>query len=1044
MTRNPAGAAPEGGGDKILGIDYKISYTLSASPEIRQTEFVPFYGFHPVQTRGVSVCGGAESRDGGNASQTQSLSRCAILKPANGSSIKICFWTAILVLLGAILLRMWPPHGPSRSAGGRAHADGSGPVVLVGGDYDYPPYEFLDESGRPAGYNVELTRAVAGVMGLNVEIRLGPWGEIREALENGEIQAVNGMFYSEERAKRVDFSTPHTMIYHSAFARTQTPPIDSLADLRGRSLVVMRGDILHDFVLEREISDRVHAVDTQADALRELAEGRHDYALVAKLPGVYWIRELDLGHIRPVGPAFLPFRYCYAVPKGTRPELLSAFNEGLAILNQTGQYAEIYEKWLGPLGDRGEYLPRRFLWGFLGVVGFLVALLLAFFGWNRSMRRQVARRTGLLTREIEERKAAEQALQRWGQVFEHAQWGVAVGAADGERFEMLNPHYARLHGYEVEELLEMPIAAIRPPGGGGELSEQIQIAHARGHYVYQTRHRRKDGSLFPVKVDVTAVRDASGQVAYRVIHLQDITERLAAEAALKESESRFRMLAENIGDVFWLAAGSRGEEILYVSPAFRRVWGRSSDEAIVKPGVLLQSMVPEDREKTVQRFRALFLRGERFEAEYRIVRPGGEVRWIWDRGFPAGQTSDGRPCFAGLAQDITERKRAETELRQLNRRLQTVRECDRALVTARSEAEMLRAVCRTLVETGGYAMAWVGFARDDDARGVFPAASWGVDEGMLAAVRVSWSPAREGGGPVGRAIRTGAISLEADVTEAPDYEFWRELAETAGFRSAISLPLFWDGRVIGALSIYGESVDDFEPGEQELLEELANDLAFGVAARREREERRMAEFRLRESEARLKAIFSSVQVGIALIEAETHRVVDANPAALRMMRRPLEDVKGQVCHQFLCPAEAGACPITDLDQEIDESERELLTADGECLPILKSVVRVRLDGREHLLESFIDISERKAAEAEREKLIGELRKALSEIRTLRGFLPICASCKNIRDDEGYWHQIEIYIRNRADVDFTHSICPDCEKRLYGDLFDDEEDDPAPE
>jgi PAS domain S-box-containing protein len=967
-----------------------------------------------------------------------------MLMPTGGSFMKIRFWAAILGLPAVLFLWAWPSPGPDRSAAGPAHAAGSTSVIRVGGDYDYPPYEFLDESGRPTGYNVELTRAIAKVMGLNVEIRLGPWGEIREALENREIQAVHGMFFSEDRTRRVDFSSPHTIIFHSAFARRQTRPIDSLDGLRGRSLVVMRGDILHDFVVEQGLSDQVRVVDTQAEALRELAEGRHDYALAAKLPGMYWIRELELDGIRPVGPAFLPSRYCYAVAKGSRPELLSAFNEGLAILNQTGQYAEIYEKWLGPLGDRGEFLPRRFLWWSLSVIGLLLLLLLGGYLWSRGIRRQVARRTALLTREIEERKSAEQALQRWGQVFEHARWGVAVGAADGERFEMLNPHYARLHGYEVEELLALPIAAIRPRGGSGELREQIQTAHARGHYVYQTRHRRKDGTLFPVKVDVTAVRDATGDVAYRVIHLQDITKRLAAEAALKESESRFRMLAESIDDVFWLAAGNRGEEILYVSPAFQRVWGRSSDEVILEPGVLLDAMLPEDRDQTVQNFRALFQRGERYQAEYRIVRPGGEVRWIWDRGFPAGTTGDGRPCFAGLAQDITERKRAETELRLLNRRLQTVRECDQALVTARSEAEMLRAVCRTLVETGGYRMAWVGFARDDEDRGVFPAASWGVDEAMLASVRVAWSQTREGAGSVGRAIRTGATAAEADLSKASDFEFWRELADSAAFRSAISLPLFWDGRVIGALSIYGGSVNDFEPGERELLEELANDLAFGIAARREREERRMAEFRLRESEARLKAIFSSVQVGITLIDAETHRVVDANPAALRMMRRPLEDVKGQVCHQFLCPAEEGACPITDLDQEIDESERAVLTADGESVPILKSVVRVRLEGREHLLESFIDISERKAAEAEREKLIGELRKALSEIRTLRGFLPICASCKKIRDDEGYWHQIEIYIRNRADVDFTHSICPDCQERLYGELFDDDEDDPAPE
>jgi PAS domain S-box-containing protein len=77
-----------------------------------------------------------------------------------------------------------------------------------------------------------------------------------------------------------------------------------------------------------------------------------------------------------------------------------------------------------------------------------------------------------------------------------------------------------------------------------------------------------------------------------------------------------------------------------------------------------------------------------------------------------------------------------------------------------------------------------------------------------------------------------------------------------------------------------------------------------------------------------------------------------------------------------------------------------------------------------------EITGRKAAEAEREKLIGELQAALASIKTLRGFLPICASCKKIRDDKGYWNQLEIYLREHADVEFSHGICPDCARKLY--------------
>ena len=80
-----------------------------------------------------------------------------------------------------------------------------------------------------------------------------------------------------------------------------------------------------------------------------------------------------------------------------------------------------------------------------------------------------------------------------------------------------------------------------------------------------------------------------------------------------------------------------------------------------------------------------------------------------------------------------------------------------------------------------------------------------------------------------------------------------------------------------------------------------------------------------------------------------------------------------------------------------------------------------------------DITVRKVLEAERERLIGELKAALGEVRALEELLPICASCKKVRDDNGYWSQLDVYLRTRAAVEFTHGICPDCDARLYGHL-----------
>ena len=130
---------------------------------------------------------------------------------------------------------------------------------------------------------------------------------------------------------------------------------------------------------------------------------------------------------------------------------------------------------------------------------------------------------------------------------------------------------------------------------------------------------------------------------------------------------------------------------------------------------------------------------------------------------------------------------------------------------------------------------------------------------------------------------------------------------------------------------------------------------------------RASEAQLRESETRLKEIFASVQTGIVIIDPEGHRIVEANPVALGAIGLPREHVVGAECHQFICPADRGRCPVTDLGQTVNNSERVLLTAEGERRAIMKNVVRIFIAGREHLLESFIDITEMKHAEEVRHR-----------------------------------------------------------------------------
>ncbi len=129
-------------------------------------------------------------------------------------------------------------------------------------------------------------------------------------------------------------------------------------------------------------------------------------------------------------------------------------------------------------------------------------------------------------------------------------------------------------------------------------------------------------------------------------------------------------------------------------------------------------------------------------------------------------------------------------------------------------------------------------------------------------------------------------------------------------------------------------------------------------------ERRQAQEAPKESEIRFSMIFANDPSGIILVNGRTRSIHDANPTALALIGLPKEKLVGKTCHGFLCPAEVGRCPICDIGQEVDRSERVLIRADGERLPILKTVIPIKLNGEEYLLENFIDISRHKKAEEE--------------------------------------------------------------------------------
>ncbi|MDB5743001.1 MAG: multi-sensor signal transduction histidine kinase [Polaromonas sp.] len=327
-------------------------------------------------------------------------------------------------------------------------------------------------------------------------------------------------------------------------------------------------------------------------------------------------------------------------------------------------------------------------------------------------------------------------------------------------------------------------------------------------------------------------------------------ERVRSEAALVSSEVRFKELADNVEDVFY-SINTRTHEVLYISPSYEKVWGRSCESLYASPSSYLKAVLPADRHIMQQAIERSLL-GKSTSMEYRISLPDGQVRWISGYCFPVMNAAGTLERVVGTGSNITEQKLADLELARSNRALQMLSRSSIAINRVDDELALLAEVCRVAVDVGGYRMAWVGYARDDEQKTIQPAVHAGEELNCLKSIKLCWRDDHPTGrGPAGKAIRTGQPQQTGDIRKADNEFYWIKAAVRRGYLSSLMLPLRNEQRSFGLLCLYSAEVQEFAPEEVQLLQELADNLAFGIVSLRVRLEQRRSQEAARLASARL-------------------------------------------------------------------------------------------------------------------------------------------------------------------------------------------------
>jgi len=541
--------------------------------------------------------------------------------------------------------------------------------ITIASEPDYPPYCIIGKDGKADGFSIELFLAATKAVGIDVEIKIGIWSQIKNDLTEGKIDALPFVGRTPERESLYDFTLPYLSLHGAVFVRKGTKGIESISDLKSKTIAVMRDDNAEEFVRRKAISDNIITTSTFEEAFHKLANGEIDAVVTQRVMGLELVKKMKLKKVVPLDFQLPDFRqdFCFAVQKGNNL-LLSRLNEGLSIVIANGTFDEIHLKWFGP--SIKEKLSVNDILTILIKVLIPLSILLSLV-IIVILRRLVRARTISLQKEIEEHKKTNQLLNNQQILLEKMEKVSKVG---GWEFDVKTKTFSWTKG--VYDIYGVSPDQYNPSDKENDITfyhpydQKIldlafqQVLDSGKQYDLELKLISADGTLKWVRTSGQAEID-NGLIVRLNGNIMDITERKKIDLEKQESEEKYRTLIEVSPDAIFI---NYNYKVIYVNPSAIKLFGAKKEEQIISKSPI-EFFHPDYHEQIKQRIELMIEKGISVPTiEEKILRIDKTVVDVEVTATPFNYKED--RAIQVILRDITERKKANEELHELKNKLE--------------------------------------------------------------------------------------------------------------------------------------------------------------------------------------------------------------------------------------------------------------------------------------------------------------------------------------------------------------------------------------